>query len=386
MMRKEMARQVLLILAALSGILVLSGEGRGERDALLTHGRLDMRTCNYCHSMTYGVPGTSNLAMERSELCLTCHSEKKNKYIVEKPVVKKGRMQRYVAKTDILSEVAKPFNHPVIKTSGLHNRREALPEKDPEARRHVACVDCHDYHQITSSNRLGPVKVTGALGESKNFKDARDMIPGDEILEYELCFNCHGDSENLPLDQTNKRIEFSTNNPSYHPVIAEGKNTVVPSLKKPYAATKKKNSEISVIKCGDCHGNNDEKGPKGPHGSTYPYILVRNYSINDGQPESAFQYDLCYMCHERDSILRNDSFRYHAIHIEGNPDTKSLGTSCYTCHNSHGSSDNKFLIKFNKDVVYSNVSSGQLKFVSTGTFSGECYLSCHDVSHNPKSY
>lgn len=383
---KNTKRQALFIFAALSGIFVFGSEGRGERADLLTHGRLDMSTCNYCHSMTYGAPGTANLAMERSELCLTCHSEKEKKEVLDKPAVKKRRMQRYVAKTDIMSEVSKPFNHPVIKTSNLHNRREELPEKDPKAPRHVACVDCHDYHQITSRNRFGPVKVTGALGEAKTLKDIRDMIPTDEVFEYELCFNCHGDSENLPLNQTNKRIDFNVNNPSYHPVIAEGKNPAVPSLKKPYVAMKKRSSEISIIKCGDCHGSNNEKGPKGPHGSAYPYILVRNYSIYDGQPESSFQYDLCYMCHERDSILRNDSFRYHAIHILGNPNTKSLGTSCFTCHNSHGSADNKFMIKFNRDVVFPNVSTGQIRFVSTGTFSGECYLSCHDVSHNPKRY
>jgi hypothetical protein len=356
------------------------------RKPLLTHGRLDMRTCNHCHSMTYGFPGTGNLAAERSELCLICHSEKSRGEILDKPVVKKERMQRYVAKTDILSELSKPFVHPIQKTSQLHSRREELPERDPRAPRHVACVDCHDYHQVTSRNKLGPVKVTGATGEVKRFKDVRDMMPGEEVSDYELCFNCHADSANLPLNQTNKRVEFSTNNPSYHPVIGEGKNTVVPSLKPPYAALKKRSSDISTIKCGDCHGNNDEKGPKGPHGSTYPFILVRNYNINDAQPESSFQYALCYMCHERDSILRNDSFRYHSLHIQGNPNTGSLGTSCYTCHNSHGSTDNKFLIKFNRDVVFPNVSSGQLRFVSTGTFSGECYLSCHNVSHNPKRY
>lgn len=376
-----------VILVFLTVILAVD-KGNAARPELLYHGGLPKAgiRCNYCHSMTYGVPGTANLAAERSELCLICHSEKGRADILDKPVVKKERMQRYVAKTDIAAELEKPFTHPIQKTSGLHSGREELPEKDPRAPRHVACVDCHDYHQVTSRNRFGPIKVTGAAGEAKNLKDVRDMIPGEEVSDYELCFNCHADSANLPLNQTNKRVEFSTNNPSYHPVVGEGKNTVLPSLKPPYAASKKRSSDISTIKCGDCHGNNDEKGPKGPHGSTYPYILVRNYSINDGQPESSFQYALCYMCHERDSILRNDSFRYHAIHIQGNPKTGSTGTSCYTCHNSHGSTDNKFLIKFNKDVVFPNISSGQLRFVSTGTFSGECYLSCHNVSHNSKRY
>lgn len=356
------------------------------RPALLTHGSLRMDTCNFCHSMTYGTPGTGSLAAERSDLCLICHSEKGKGDILNIPAVTKGRMQRYVARTDILSELSKPFTHPILKTSGLHSRREVLPEKNPRTPRHSACIDCHDYHQVSRKNRLGPLKVIGAAGESKKFKDVRDMIPGESVSEYELCFNCHADSENLPLNQSNKRVAFSPNNPSYHPVIAEGKNTVVPSLKSPYAARRKKASDVSTIKCTDCHGNNDEKGPKGPHGSMYPYILVRNFSINDGLPENAFQYALCYMCHERDSILRNDSFKYHSVHIMGNPNTGSRGTSCFTCHNSHGSADNKFLISFNRDIVYANISTGQLRFVSTGTFTGECYLSCHGVSHNPKKY
>lgn len=383
-----MDKRKYIIGVALFIILAPPYTGNAAREELIYHGRLPNSSikCNYCHSMSYGVPGTANLAAERSELCLICHSEKGRGDILEKTAVKKERMQRYVAKTDINSELEKPFGHPILRTSALHSRREDLPEKDPRAPRHVACVDCHDHHQITSRNRFGPVKVTGAAGESKKLKDVRDMIPGERVSDFELCFNCHGDSANLPLNQTNKRVEFSINNPSYHPVVGEGKNTVVPSLKSPYAAMKKRSSDVSIIKCGDCHGNNDEKGPKGPHGSTYPGILVRNYSINDGQPESSFQYALCYMCHERDSILRNDSFRYHALHIQGNPNTRSLGTSCHTCHNSHGSTDNKFLISFNKDVVFSNVSSGQLRFVSTGTFSGECYLTCHNVSHNPKRY
>lgn len=330
--------------------------------------------CGICHL------GKSSAVEEW--ICVRCHRAKG-----DSRVVKGDRdIQQGLAKTDILSEFDKPFVHPTFTVSGIHSQGEDLPEKDPKTPRHAECIDCHEPHEVSRWNKLGPLKVTGALGEKKSLKKLKDMIRDEEFSDYELCFNCHADSANLPLNQTNKRVEFSTNNPSYHPVIGEGKNTVVPSLKPPYAAQKRRSSDISIIRCGDCHGNNDENGPKGPHGSIYPFILVRNYNINDGQPESSFQYSLCYMCHERDSILRNDSFRYHSLHIQGNPKTGSLGTSCYTCHNSHGSTDNKFLIRFNRDVVFPNVSSGQLRFVSTGTFSGECYLSCHNVSHNPKRY
>lgn len=341
--------------------------------------------CSYCHPTKGGFADGS----DREEWqCLICHSAKNDSVVEDKERVKRRPdiRQQKLAKTDILSEFRKPFVHPALSVSGAHKVRETLPERDPKAPRHAECVDCHDPHEVSQWNKIGPKRVTGALGEAKRNKKLKDMIPEETISDYELCFNCHSDSENLPLNQTNKRVEFNVNNPSYHPVLAEGKNTAVPSLRSPYAAQKRRPLDVSIISCRDCHGNDDEKGPKGPHGSIYPRILVRNFSINDGQPESSFQYALCYMCHDRDSILRNDSFRYHSIHIQGNPNTGSRGTSCYTCHNSHGSTDTKFMIKFNKDVVFPNRSSGQLRFASTGSFSGECYLSCHDVSHNPKKY
>lgn len=87
-------------------ILLRPPDLSAAREELIYHGRLPDSSikCNYCHSMTYGVPGTANLAAERSELCLICHSEKSRGDILDKSVIKKGRMQRYVAKSDILSD------------------------------------------------------------------------------------------------------------------------------------------------------------------------------------------------------------------------------------------------------------------------------------------
>jgi len=49
------------------------------------------------------------------------------------------------------------------------------------------------------------------------------------------------------------------------------------------------------------------------------------------------------------------------------------------------STNNSKLINFDTSVV-SPSSSGILRFESTGTFSGRCYLRCHNNNHNPRSY
>lgn len=206
--------------------------------------------------------------------------------------------------------------------------------------------------------------------------------------EYELCYRCHAESANLPGRFTNKKAEFALTNPSFHPVEGEGKNLAVVSLIKPYREKLINPGDVSTFGCDGCHGSDNSASPRGPHGSNNQYILVENYSVKDNQPESSFTYALCYRCHSRTSILGDESFRFHSLHIKGKTGGPGGdGTSCHTCHNSHGSTEYRYLISFNKDVVTPN-SKGILKFVETGTyaFHGECYLSCHGVDHNPKSY
>ena len=271
----------------------------------------------------------------------------------------------------------KTYRHPTFDTPGRHRSNEVLPETDPQAPRHADCVDCHHPHYVTKEN-----KIAGVRG-----KKVGNLVT-QVTKEYELCYLCHAESANLPGRYTNKRLEFAQGNPSYHPVEAEGKNSAVVSLIRPYKEKKVSPEDVSMITCGDCHGNDDPSGPKGPHGSRYEHILVDNYVTKDMVMESQYAYALCYRCHSRSSILGNESFRYHSLHIQGSCGAMSTtGTSCYTCHNSHGSPEYKYLIRFNTDIVSPN-SAGLLKFVEKGTakFSGECYLSCHGVDHNPKSY
>jgi hypothetical protein len=265
-----------------------------------------------------------------------------------------------------------------LESKNIHSNKEILPETDHRAPRHSDCVDCHSPHQVSSAN-----KFAGIRGKRTG------NILTDVTVEYQLCYLCHSDSANLPGRFVNKRVEFAVSNPSFHPVEGEGKNLAVVSLIKPYKEKKTTANDVSILKCGDCHGSDDPNAPSGPHSSNYQYILRENYSTKDNETESTFAYSLCYKCHNRNSILADESFKFHSIHIKGKKSSMpgNGGTSCHTCHTSHGSTEYRYLIRFNTDVVTSS-SSGILKFKEkgAGTFKGECFLTCHGVDHNPKSY
>lgn len=304
--------------------------------------------CRACHSGK-GTPGTPLLKMSRDTLCFRCH----------KPIGK-GR--------DIESVFTKASRHPVVETSIYHRRGEVLPETETSAQRHVSCDDCHVAHVSTpgapwrgrgyipgqARARLGGLPPTGL-----RLRQASE--------EYELCYLCHSDSTNLPPGSRNMGELLNPGNESYHPVETPGKSANVPSLIRALSVS-------SRIKCSDCHGNNDPS-PRGPHGSDYAPILVAEYRTDDG-PEDPRRYELCYMCHDRRSILGDESFIRHNLHVV------QQGTSCFTCHGSHGSRDNPRLIEFNTVVVEPSPTSGGPDYVPGVAGSPMCYLSCHGIDHN----
>jgi len=203
-------------------------------------------------------------------------------------------------------------------------------------------------------------------------------------MEYETCYRCHADSISRgparvtrQFVQTNSRLDFSPANASFHPVQAQGKNSFVPSLLAPMTTS-------SLIYCTDCH-NNDQgpgaggAGAKGPHGSAYVPILERQQVLTDFNIENVVNYDLCYKCHSRASILADQSFPGHHKHIV------TAQTACTTCHDSHGVATQPHLINFNTTYVTPS-SGGQLFYKSNGNRSSSCALTCHGKDHNPLSY
>jgi predicted CXXCH cytochrome family protein len=309
--------------------------------------------CGSCHK-GHGVYNTAMLPEQKSTFCFRCHGD-----IDDRENMKRSKFLSPSSDLINMKKVfEKPYHHP-IENVGIHKSDEILPEIDPAIPRHAECEDCHHHHYVTKTNKSLGITGTNVQG-AKLFQINS---------EYEICFKCHSYSANLPGDQSNKAEKFNLSNPSYHPVIGPGKNHDVPSLIPPLHPS-------DTIKCSDCHNNND--GPKGPHGSEYRYILGRNFNANDG-PEGSFEYELCYHCHSRGSILSNNSFSLHNLHIS------IAGTSCRTCHNPHGSNRYTHLIDLDNLAIRAS-SSGRLEFNDYGTRAGQCFLTCHDKDHNPASY
>ena len=372
MIHKSFCYQLLgTLLSSLVICLLLCSSAVAANRGMLqgTHGDQSLLPmgCRSCHKgMTMALSGE-----ERP--CLPCHSDSTSR----NDMVRNGYLDdvRSDKNLDVVGEFDKPYRHPVLSVQGVHRQLEALPEELTSAARHSECVDCHNVHLVEDGRPF-----VGMKG-----RRVGNFI-ADIEFEYELCYKCHSESANLPLNSTNKHSEFKPSNPSFHPVEAEGKNTYVVSLIEPYVAKKEKSGEISMISCRDCHGSDDPNGPKGPHGSNYPGLLALNYEMDDELAESDYAYSLCYKCHDRASILRNESFPYHSLHIQGRL-SGDAGTSCFTCHDAHGSSQYQNLIRFNEEVVTENI-DGKLKYDAQGYSArhGSCYLNCHGVEHNPKEY
>ncbi len=314
--------------------------------------------CNNCHN-THGAGSNywiMNFPLEE-ENCYVCHNGN-------------------VASTDVESVMFNISKHPVDSYQNIHSPDEELQSMT----RHVECSDCHNPHYSSTDGATAP-SVPGSLtGVSGIDINGTTVSPAQN--EYEVCFKCHEYQEPSTQiyvyrvdEQTSIRQEFSTSNASFHPVVAQGNNPNVPSLISPLTPS-------SMIYCTDCHNSDTAEnidGVNGPHASSYSPILKKRMVFNDYNNESESIYALCYSCHDRSSILNDESGFSHWRHI------RMRKTSCTTCHDPHGSYNNTHLINFNSDYVTPS-SSGLLMWVDDGQYQGRCYLRCHNRNHNPKAY
>jgi predicted CXXCH cytochrome family protein len=325
----------------------------------LKHGGMTL-SCSHCHD-GHGVPATPLLPAAEEKACYVCHGSAATLKAAQKRDTVGAAMRR----TNIEDVFSKPYRHPVDLVSG-YSDPSGLPETDPRAQRRAECRDCHNSHYVVSKGQVA--RRPGVTARSVKVDQASS--------EYEICYQCHSVSANLPSDQADKSRQFDARNPSYHPIEGVGKNSDVPSLIRPWNVG-------SIMRCTDCHNNDDSGGPVGPHGSRYEHILKFNFSDRDGLSESSFQYELCYSCHRRSSVLGDESFPLHYSHVS------EIRTSCATCHNSHGSENERYLIDFSnadKSFTVRPSSSGRLEFNTLGKNKGECYLNCHNKDHNPLKY
>ena len=293
------------------------------------------------------------------------------------------------AQKNIRAEIlTKTSAHGVDIQFGQHDPAENFAVDNPP--NHVECSDCHNPHATVNTPATAP-NVRGSMAGVTGITSSGAQVQ-EASQEYEVCYKCHGNNNVIAtptvprlIDDVNTRLEFDTANPSYHPVEGPGQNANVPSLIQPLTAG-------SVIYCTDCHNNDDigaggaGSAPRGPHGSRFRPLLQRNYSVADRAPENPSSYALCYKCHNRTSILNDDSFKEHDKHIRGE------NAPCSACHDAHGISsargnslNNSNLMNFDRTIVFAN-QFAEPEFNDTGLFRGSCDLLCHNERHDNETY
>jgi hypothetical protein len=181
------------------------------------------------------------------------------------------------------------------------------------------------------------------------------------------------------------RLEFSLGNASFHPVPAAGRNPTASGFESGLSAG-------SLIYCTDCHNTDGPRGlPRGPHGSRFEPILERNFRLTEPTSESPDSYALCYKCHSRTVLLSSQPGKFpHDKHL------LIAKASCGFCHDAHGSRLNPHLINFmlrdpnGTPVVMPTAVQKLIRYDTPkpggGPGSGQCFVLCHGVNHEPFQY
>jgi ribosomal protein S14 len=298
-----------------------------------------------------------------SDLCITCHDG--------------------LSGPSVLPVLHQRSGHRV---SPLHELR-TRPEERFQLSHFVECTDCHNPHAVARDVGVGPAAITriGPL-VPPGMAEVPGVALAGAVVEratfyYEVCFRCHGDRPVILRDRIIRqrdelgdvRRQFLPTAASAHPVAFPTRQTgEVPSLLPALRLRR-------FISCQDCHNNpnaRDAGGTEvsGPHGSRFDHLLVARYDTADFSLESPQAYALCYLCHDRNSILGDESFALHRQHVVRGR------APCSACHDPHGVSgsptQHDHLVNFDIAIV-----GGRRFYVDTGRFSGSCTLVCHGVQH-----
>lgn len=341
-------------------------------------GNLNSEMCRACHQV-----GTTTVsAHSNCNACHQPHTAPSGPYLLRKATISETCLSCHDGSHAGASNIAASLSRLFI-----HDTHSPVDPPEP-LMSHATCADCHEPHTMTAGTGQAP-NIHGNFGRIGGMSISGSALAA-AAFEYEVCFQCHADGNarqpwiGRRIVQNNTRLEFSPGAASYHPVAAAGRNPNVPSLKPGWTPS-------SLMHCSSCHGSETGtgggSGAPGVHGSNFGPLLKARYETADFTSESAQAYALCYSCHERSSILDNQSFKEHKKHIV---DERA---PCAACHDAHGISsaqgnttNNSNLINFATSMVFPDPATGRLEFRDTGLFRGECFLRCHGTNHSPLRY
>ncbi|MBI5839778.1 MAG: S8 family serine peptidase [Chloroflexi bacterium] len=325
------------------------------------------------------------------------------------------------------------FKHDAAGTNGVHRVGQNSGVSFSGLNRHIECEDCHEPHESTRDSVAGTTIPPMIQPEMYYTSGVNPTWTGpgapsafvwmDQAQrEFQVCFKCHSTFTTLPtyqpdgwngaviaanglrkltsvnasqiLDSRDLAQEFNPNHASFHPVIAQGRNTVIPA-----GGFVPSWSANSMVYCSDCHTNASQPtNGYGPHGSPRLHILfgANEYSTVDSNRVNLLgDGEICFRCHKKTTYaptsnmesvntrFHNGTMNLHELH-SGGPNGESA--PCYVCHDSHGSEQQR-LINFDTATVTINAGyTSQSAWVWNGT-TGTCFIACHGTSHNAgKSY
>ncbi|MBI4911520.1 MAG: hypothetical protein HY823_02180 [Acidobacteria bacterium] len=380
---------VLVALLACSGL-------RAQAPAQL-QGRSHDDCTTSCHK-SHGVARENGQLLRQAteQLCLGCHQATSAAMRQRAPQIEpfRGAGSRHVQDRQLRG--AKPFKRVV-----RDGKKNLVLNMD--------CSACHDAHN----------KVPGLL-RARAFDTRGQLTSQKPVNVAQVCFGCHAGLEAAPLNSSSDPDVGARFSPGVSSGHRLGKGVAdrmdLPSLR---------NSTFKgKLDCTSCHDSPDSSGARGPHGSPYPSLLKAPY----GHERDAAQVgdrgnDLCFLCHDRQSIQGNQSFPLHREHLtgftggraaSGSPDRRLLPgsgrastlrgsrelfpgrsgipmrgfgepTPCATCHEPHGMERGPALVSFDRTVVSSS-SVGGVEFQRTAFRGGSCTLSCHGHDHVQARY
>jgi len=366
--------------------------------------------CAACHRTHTGAGLALRQTVPEENVCFMCHQANAT------PITATNVYSTFAVYTNTLTAF---YKHDVAATNGVHRINDSYGG----ANRHIECEDCHEPHEATRGPAAAPMiqrVMSGSTGVEPLYTSGSAM-PTFNFLpqaqrEHQVCLKCHSNFTTAPtyvpdgwntaivanglkkvtsanalqvLDSRNMAAEFNPYAASFHPVLAQGRNQAISA-----ASFVAGWSQTSLVYCSDCHQNNVTP-TQGAHGSPLLHILAGTTNYKTGDNSTPLSTEVCFKCHSfavyvtggtgttgagGTNFYFQTNRNLHSFHVRS-----SVQTSCYTCHDTHGS-EQEHLMNFDVSVVTPGAGrNSQTAFLPTAT-GGTCSLTCHGANHDGFTY
>lgn len=369
------------------------------------HGPVGARICTVCHTRVEGEDHKFEYYLEKEELCLTCHEDKRDMMLQE-------HLHSPVADGNCV---------------GCHDPHQSdyrYTLKGPAAE---LCFQCHDKDTFMDKYVHGPVGAGDcnichdphASPNEKQLVDPPDQIcfrcHAEKIEELqqrhvhppvaEKCVNCHdphAGKEKFMLGLTEPDLCFGCHGEMGledvpHPPVAQGKCStchdvhasehprmfVKPAEELCFSCHSEMGEYISSqqylhgpVKQGDCNACHN------PHGSENARILRKAFPESFYMPYKTENYAMCFECHNQTVALdsttesltdfRDGDRNLHFLHVNKDP----KGRSCKACHQAHATDQEKHI---RRSVPYGSMDWELPINYTKLDDGGRCEVGCHAI-------